>query len=342
MTHNYQSNGTMGSAFAPSLTKEDLYRASMATYGNGFGAPMSGAPNPIEIGQSTGISDVFGGMSYTACGGAMSTPQMMTQTPTLQETGNWMTYLSQEMSDPMRNMAPVYQSYDPNYLNQMTQTLRPERTWQDDLSEWMVDSNMGRAIGLGLQGGANSTFNPFGYAMRSLGIDTRPLQPRSLTEEAIEYGGSAAADTVLGSWAGRFIPKKTFRTVAKSVKNQMGQTMGQLGSNLVSFNPIIKKMSQIQMPRKIKNVFDPIWENMHFTKKGGTRLGRKLGNEFVNNIYNGIHSPYLTQAVTGGVIGGSAYAAFPDVWLERMATEQSIDKIALPAVKYLGGLIFDK
>lgn len=314
MTHNYQSNGTMGSAFAPSLTKEDLYRASMATYGNGFGAPMSGAPNPIEIGQSTGISDVFGGMSYTACGGAMSTPQMMTQTPTLQETGNWMTYLSQEMSVPMRNMAPVYQSYDPNYLNQMTQTLRPERTWQDDLSEWMVDSNMGRAIGLGLQGGANSTFNPFGYAMRSLGIDTRPLQPNNLAEEIIEYGGSAAADTAM-IWdsLGSILPRTVALQPFKAFRNVLSKGIGTLGSKMKSVNPILRRLES------------PI----HFTKKGGQRLGKNIGNYFLNKADEQLYGNLLKNTLESIASNSAAYYLFPgdENGGKRFLTEFLIDDV---------------
>ncbi len=77
-----------------------------------------------------------------------------------------------------------------------------EKDFGDKLSEFMVTNPISRGVGMGLQGLANSATNPFGYAARAMGVDTKPLQAQNAAERAIEkatgYGYDAAVASVVG------------------------------------------------------------------------------------------------------------------------------------------------
>lgn len=71
------------------------------------------------------------------------------------------------------------------------------KSFGDKVSEWAVTSPLGRGIGLGLQGVANSFLNPAGYIARGMGVDTKPLEPQNTTERVIEAGTGALYDTAM-------------------------------------------------------------------------------------------------------------------------------------------------
>lgn len=68
----------------------------------------------------------------------------------------------------------------------------------DKIAEKMVTNPVLRGIGFGVQGMANSELNPFGYAMRSAGWDTKPLgEPQTAGERASELTGKYGTDAAL-------------------------------------------------------------------------------------------------------------------------------------------------
>lgn len=71
------------------------------------------------------------------------------------------------------------------------------KSFGDKVSEWAVTSPLGRGIGLGLQGVANSYLNPAGYVARGMGVDTRPLEPQNTTERVIEAGAGGLYDAAM-------------------------------------------------------------------------------------------------------------------------------------------------
>jgi hypothetical protein len=79
------------------------------------------------------------------------------------------------------------------------------KSFGDKVSEWAVTSPLGRGIGLGLQGVANSYLNPAGYVARGMGMDTKPLEPQNTTERVIEAGSGALYDTAMFMPVGKAI-----------------------------------------------------------------------------------------------------------------------------------------
>lgn len=71
------------------------------------------------------------------------------------------------------------------------------KSFGDKVSEWAVTSPLGRGIGLGLQGVANSYLNPAGYVAKGMGIDTKPLEPQNTTERVIEAGAGGLYDAAM-------------------------------------------------------------------------------------------------------------------------------------------------
>jgi hypothetical protein len=71
------------------------------------------------------------------------------------------------------------------------------KSFGDKVSEWAVTSPLGRGIGLGLQGVANSYLNPAGYVAKGMGMDTKPLEPQNTTERVIEAGAGGLYDAAV-------------------------------------------------------------------------------------------------------------------------------------------------
>ena len=79
------------------------------------------------------------------------------------------------------------------------------KSFGDKVSEWAVTSPLGRGIGLGIQGVANSFLNPAGYVARGMGMDTKPLEPQNTAERVIEAGTGALYDTAMFMPVGKAI-----------------------------------------------------------------------------------------------------------------------------------------
>lgn len=80
---------------------------------------------------------------------------------------------------------------------EMAKQYEQPKYFGDKVSEWAVTSPLGRGIGLGLQGVANSYLNPAGYVAKGMGMDTRPLEPQNTTERVIEAGAGGLYDAAM-------------------------------------------------------------------------------------------------------------------------------------------------
>lgn len=79
------------------------------------------------------------------------------------------------------------------------------KSFGDKVSEWAVTSPLGRGVGLGIQGVANSFLNPAGYVARGMGMDTKPLEPQNTTERVIEAGAGGLYDAAMFMPVGKTI-----------------------------------------------------------------------------------------------------------------------------------------
>ena len=88
---------------------------------------------------------------------------------------------------------------------ELTKQYKQPKSFGDKVSEWAVTSPLGRGIGLGIQGVANSFLNPAGYVARGMGMDTKPLEPQNTAERVIEAGTGALYDTAMFMPVGKAI-----------------------------------------------------------------------------------------------------------------------------------------
>lgn len=77
---------------------------------------------------------------------------------------------------------------------EMAQQMRPEKTFGDKVSEFLVTNPIARQVGFGLQGISNAGLNPAGYVARAAGIDTKPLEAQTAGERATELAGQYGFD----------------------------------------------------------------------------------------------------------------------------------------------------
>ena len=98
--------------------------------------------------------------------------------------------------DDVRNYSELQPMTDEQraQAQEMAKQMRPEKTFGDKVSEFLVTNPIARQIGFGLQGISNASFNPAGYVARAAGIDTKPLEAQTAGERATELAGQYGFD----------------------------------------------------------------------------------------------------------------------------------------------------
>lgn len=122
-----------------------------------------------------------------------------------QEVDTWLKTKGSSLSD-MKNYVSTQKENEDRQVQRRADAQLPPKTFVDKWADVLATNPAARAFGLGYQGISNSTFNPFGYAARALGMDTKPLQAENGLERAIEKGaeyGNDAAWLALGGGAAK-------------------------------------------------------------------------------------------------------------------------------------------
>ena len=122
-----------------------------------------------------------------------------------QEVDTWLKTKGSSLSD-MKNYVSTQKENEDRQIQRRADAQLPPKTFVDKWADVLATNPAARAFGLGYQGISNSTFNPFGYAARALGMDTKPLQAENGLERGIEKGaeyGNDAAWLALGGGAAK-------------------------------------------------------------------------------------------------------------------------------------------
>lgn len=115
-------------------------------------------------------------------------------------------YLISKLGEQALRPAPsVMTDNQRQQARELAKQYEQPKSFGDKVSEWAVTKPLGRGIGLGLQGVANSYLNPAGYIARGMGVDTRPLEPQNTTERVIEAGAGGLYDTAVFMPVGKAI-----------------------------------------------------------------------------------------------------------------------------------------
>ena len=98
---------------------------------------------------------------------------------------------------PVPKMTPEQKAIAQEQSQKWLEENRP-LSFGDKVSEAMVTNPLLRGVGFIAQGSANSGLNPFGYAMRAAGVDTKPLgEAQTAGERAAELTGQYGTDAAL-------------------------------------------------------------------------------------------------------------------------------------------------
>jgi len=102
-----------------------------------------------------------------------------------------------QAQNPVLKMTPEQKEQAAKAAKEWREQVKPT-TAGDKVANWMVTDPLGRGIGFIVQGTANAGLNPFGHAMRSAGVDTKPLgEPQTAGERISEKTGEYATNTAL-------------------------------------------------------------------------------------------------------------------------------------------------
>ena len=148
-----------------------------------------------------------------------------------QEVDTWLKTKGSSLSD-MKNYVSTQKENEDRQVQRRAYAQLPPKTFVDKWADVLATNPAARAFGLGYQGISNSTFNPFGYAARALGMDTKPLQAENGLERAIEKGaeyGNDAAWLALGGGAakGAGLLGKGVGTTSKLARAFLAPAMGE-------------------------------------------------------------------------------------------------------------------